>query len=134
MGDVKNHYYQSQSEEKRPSEAQPTLVISTLRGPLRPVNTFLNNIEHGAIDFYKEQNTFVKSAVAIVLVILYIVYFIFAIDYDFDKARNLVYITAFALFCFIYWAVKKYLGHTIWDSVLKPIQTAVLSKWRFIKW
>ena len=91
-------------------------------------------MEDGVVNFYNKQSTLVKLAFAIAFAILYVIYFGFAIDYDFDKARNLIYITAFAVFCFIYWLVKKYFGRTIWKHVLKPIRLAILSIWKYVKW
>ena len=105
-----------------------------LRGPLAPVNNALNLLEENIHDFITEQHTTVKIACAVIFLILYIIYFAFAVSIDADRAADLIYVTAFAFFCIVYWLIKKFLGRSIWKTFLKPISLAMKARKRPIRW
>lgn len=112
----------------------PDATKRTLRGPLAPVNNFLNAVEENTVSFVKEQESYVIGTFLLLLFCGYMVYFIIAVNKDFDRARDLVYVTCFGLFCILYWAVKKYCGRAIWKTILKPLHASLLSYWKFLKW
>jgi len=55
-----------------------------------------------------------------------------------EPAIRLLAIQVFAVFCVIYWGIKKYFGYQIWKKVLRPVYMAINnfieSKWHIIKW
>ena len=112
----------------------PDSTRRILRGPLAPVNNFLNLLEWNIKDFFQAQKTIVKTTVGVILVIVYIVYFAFALSIDAERAADLIYITVFASFCFVYWLVKKLFGRQIWKRVLKPMSFAIDSRKTAIRW
>ena len=117
--------------------ASPSLPDATrrvLRGPLAPVNNFLNLIEENSIEFYKENKPYIKSTLFVLCLIGYMIYFVFALTNDFDEAKDLLYVTVFGAVCLIYWFFKKHYGRPIWKNVLKPIKNQLKKVWKFIKW
>lgn len=127
MKETRAHY---QATENVPEKTRQTIR----RGPLSCVNNCFTLIEESAVAFVKNNKTTVKLVVTLILMALYIAYFVVAVNIDFDRARNLVYVTAFGLFCFLYWLLKKHCGRVIWKNCMKPIQMFVLKNWNFFKW
>jgi len=46
--------------------------------------------------------------------------FQYGFDSSNESAIRLIAINALAVFCVIYWAIKKYYGRKIWKGCLKP--------------
>ena len=68
-------------------------------------------------------------------VIGYLAYLVSACLLDVERARVLIYITAFAFFCVMYWLVKKHCGDVIATNLLHPLRANFVEKhWRVIKW
>lgn len=94
----------------------------------------------------KDYSREMKYVVGILLVLLWVAYFIGAMysnfKYGFDRtnepAIRLIAVNALAVFCVLYWAVKKYYGYTIWKSCLGPCYRAIsgfMDKyWHILKW
>lgn len=112
----------------------PEQTRRLLRGPLAPVNNCLTFLEESVKTFVKENKRNTNIAIGVISLILYIIYFCFAVTLDFKRARNLVYITVFAAICFLYWLIKKFFGQAIDDNCCLPLKK-VLSKFkRPLKW
>lgn len=126
--------------EKKPPNYQSTETVpartrnALRRGPMGHINNVLTKAEESVTNAVKKHQKPVKILTAVIFLALYLAYFIVAVNLDFDRARNLVYVTAFALFCLFYWLVKTFFGRTIWKNCLKPIKTVVTSKWKIVKW
>ena len=69
-----------------------------------------------------------------VLASLYVAYVVAACVINFDKAVDLFAISMFALFCVVYWFVKKFFGKWIDRVIFKPIVEFVRGRWLFFKW
>ena len=104
-----------------------------LRGPLAPVNNALNFMEDGVRDFVKEQETHVVIGASVVFLIGYLIYFVFAVSLDAERATDLIYVTAFGFFCFIYWFVKKLFGTQI-SECFAPIGNFIAGRKNILKW
>ncbi|XP_067946160.1 solute carrier family 28 member 3-like [Watersipora subatra] len=83
-------------------------------------------------NWYKRNATSVKYAMKWTLLLLWIVYFIWTMIYNFkdgfdssnEPAIRLISLNACAAFCVSYWAIKKYYGSQIWKG-LQPFITKV---------
>jgi len=53
---------------------------------------------------------------------------------NFDKAVDLFAISMFALFCLVYWFIKKFFGKWIAKNIFSPIVHTIKSRWTFFKW
>ena len=105
-----------------------------LRGPLAPVNNALNFMEDSVRDFYKKQETHVLIGAGVVFLIGYLIYFAFAVSLDADRATDLIYVTAFGFFCFIYWLVKKFFGKQISHCCCQPLAHLFAGRKHILKW
>jgi hypothetical protein len=130
-------------EEQKPPSYQSTLQPTAppgdntrraLRGPLGAINNALNFVEDSIRDFISKQKTIVKIIAAVIVLILYIIYFCFAVSIDAERAADLIYLTAFGFFCFFYWFIKKFFGKAIWNGCMKPIKDLILSRRRILTW
>ena len=105
-----------------------------LRGPLAPVNNFLTDLETRIIKFYHAQKTPVLIGTGVVFLIGYLIYFAFALSLDADRATDLIYVTAFGFFCFIYWLVKKFFGKQISHCCCQPVGNFFIARRRILNW
>ena len=84
--------------------------------------------------------------VGLTLLALWVAYFIGAMYYNFrygfdptnEPAIRLIAINVLAVFCVIYWSIKKYHGKRIWDGCMKPCTSAITrfadKYWYILQW
>lgn len=122
--------------EKKPStNSIPDVTRRVLRGPLAPVNNFLDGLEQGVKEFYSNNNFVIKGLIYATALIGFLAYLIIALYMDFKRARVLLYLTIITAVCVMYSLVKKYFGHVIEQRVYQPIQTNIIDRfWKYIKW
>ncbi|XP_066924761.1 solute carrier family 28 member 3-like isoform X1 [Clytia hemisphaerica] len=139
---VKNGKDELELREKQPPSYQSVQRPSSpadearrvLRGPLAPVNNFLNMLEDNTRNFIQKESQTVKIVAAVIFLILYIIYFCFAVTLDAERAKDLIYVTVFGFFCLFYWLIKKFFGRVIWKSCLKPIVAFFEAKRKIFTW
>ena len=94
----------------------------------------MNFLEDGVRDFVAEQETHVMIGAAVVLLIGYLIYFVFAVSMDAERAADLIYVTVFGFFCFFYWLVKKFFGTQISECCCQPAENFFKAHKKVLKW
>ena len=116
-------------------QSQPEPVASTT--PSAAINPwklyFLLPFELIAQLFQSNKKS-IKLITYILLLLTYSSYFLAALILDFQRAENLVIVTAIAVFCVVYWAIKKYCGNIISQCCLQPVVKVLRPHSRILKW
>ena len=107
---------------------------SSTHGICTPVDRYLTLMENWFKNIYAANSSIIKLACFSILLCLYIAYVVVACIKNFDKAVDLFAISMFALFCLVYWFIKKFFGKWIAKNVFSPIVHTIKSKWTFFKW
>jgi len=108
--------------------------VQLARGPLSPVNNFINMMTDETTSFFKKHQYWTKMCAFAIFFGGFTAYLIAACMMDFDRAQNLFAVSIFGYFCFFYSLVKKYLGGTLWKNIGKPMQGFIKKYWRYFKW
>ncbi|CAH1777708.1 unnamed protein product [Owenia fusiformis] len=66
--------------------------------------------------------------------VLFFVYFGFAVAYNPTKAKALIVITCLVVLGFLYGEIRDRFGEKIYNCCCKPIEKPLSSKWKYIKW
>ena len=86
----------------------------------------LSNIsKHGRI---------LKTLGCITCLILYLIYFISALVYDFDNSISLIVITSIVVVLIVYAYVKDKYADRIDEAVIAPINHWIDNQWHYLKW
>lgn len=110
------------------AESKPSQGLCT------PLDKVLTVIEGSCKLVYSQNKSLTKSLIVGVLASLYVAYVVAACVRNFDKSVDLFAITMFALFCVVYWFVKKFFGKWINRVIFKPIVEFIRGRWLFFKW
>jgi len=114
--------------ENEQAADEPTHGICT------PVDRYLTLMENWFKNIYTANSSIIKLACFSILFCLYIAYVMVACIKNFDKAVDLFAISMFALFCLVYWFIKKFFGKWIAKNIFSPIVHTIKSRWTFFKW
>ena len=106
----------------------PDVTRRILRGPLAPVNNFLDATEEKVREFSKNHKTILKGVFYVILGMGYLAYLIAACILNFERVRILVYITILSIGCATYWFIKKYFGDVIMRGIFEPIQIHFINR------
>ena len=121
-------------EKKESYQSIPELTRSVVRSRLSPINDILSVAETRVNDYYKSHKRACILTFGLLFLIGFLVYFCFAVSLDADRARDLIYVTAFGFFCLFYWLIKKFFGRVIWNRCMKPIAVSVKNNQRIFNW
>eukprot|EP00794_Sanderia_malayensis_P000551 gene551-1208_t len=128
---TKENGLSSEDQQHHEDEDPDDYPSQGICAPLDKVLTFIETIFK---TFYFKNSSLVKMVAGGILCGGYVAYFLVACWKDFKRARDLFAVTMFALFCFLYWLVKKFFGEKIDKYVITPVVKAIKSKWKFVKW
>ena len=103
-------------------------------GICAPVDKYLSLMENWFKNLYTEHSSLIKLVCICIFFGLYIAYVLVACFKNFNRAVDLFAISMFAVFCLVYWFVKKMFGKWIAKKLFSPIVRAVNARWTLFKW
>ncbi|XP_070575265.1 solute carrier family 28 member 3-like [Ptychodera flava] len=100
-------------------------------------NCFTRGVErvqaavYGFFNKYKRQ---LKIGIVVIVLILYAIYFCYALYYNFEEAVALLVITVFVVFCFAYAYMRDNFGSRIHSAICMPLTAFADKHWNVIRW
>ena len=109
-------------------------VVEPTSGICTPVDRYLSLMENWFKNIYAANSSVIKLACFSILFCLYIAYVMVACIKNFDKAVDLFAISMFALFCLLYWFLKKFFGKWIAKNMFSPVVHVIQPRRILFKW
>ncbi|ESN95918.1 hypothetical protein HELRODRAFT_178835 [Helobdella robusta] len=95
---------------------------------------WVHSLQKSCSNFFHKYKRETIWLVGILCIILYFIYFTFAIIYDFQLAIALIACTGVVLFCIGYSFVDSLFGDKLDKMFCSPIDRAISNNWHIIKW
>ena len=94
----------------------------------------VTSIQNKTKVFCGTYSSVITKIVAVVCLILYTVYFAFAINYSYELAETLIWITVLVVLCIVYVFIRDTFGDQISEHCLDPMINFISQRWSTLQW
>ena len=94
----------------------------------------LNRAQHKAKSFLKKYTRHMIITLYVVLILLYVAYFSYAMYFDWKGNTTLIIFTSIALAYCLYVLIEHFCGEKINSRIIQPTHRAIARKWKYLRW